>query len=306
MGLPEINPHIVGVSVGEAYVATLESGLSGLFPHSYRTIHISEPVKDVSDVPRSLDTDLWTDTVNARESLSRFRDYEFHDGTTGRFWVQDRIEELFSGMYAARLAEPANQIQMIVSRLSQGNHGQTTNALVAQVFQIDPDLERATHGRPMAPDMACLTQLQFLPHKDRLNLFSVFRSQYLETKCYGNLFSLAVLLAAVCDMTGYEPGFLCGAREQHDFPVEGGLAEPLPDPQSRGGERPMDESEAVKEMNRIGLDLELDPHTLDIADNIIEMAIRFAGVEDDVALGAASILIACEEREIKMLAITVA
>jgi hypothetical protein len=84
---------------------------------------------------------------------------------------------------------------MITERLSLGNHGQTTNALVAQVFQVDPDLKMATHGRPLAPDMACMKQLQFKPNKDRLNLCAGFRSQYLETKCYGNLYSLAALLA---------------------------------------------------------------------------------------------------------------
>jgi thymidylate synthase len=95
-----------------------------------------------------------------------------------------------------------------VDRLKQGNHGQTTNALVAQVFQVDPDLDRATDGRPLAPDMACLTQLQFKPKKDHLNLYATFRSQYFDTKCYGNLLSLAMLLAIVCDRTGYDPGIL--------------------------------------------------------------------------------------------------
>jgi hypothetical protein len=79
------------VSIGDAYVDTLESGLTGLFPHQYRTIHISEPVKDLSDVPYSLDMDLWENTVNGGDALSGFSGYEFKDGTTGRFWLQDRI-----------------------------------------------------------------------------------------------------------------------------------------------------------------------------------------------------------------------
>lgn len=219
MPMDYMSPHMVGRDIGTAYSRVLDSRLKNVFPHRYRTIHISDPITSLNSLPSSLDWDDWRDIVNAGEPLSPFESYEFHDGTTGRFWVQDRIDELFDGMYAARLAggDRGNQIEQITERLKQGNHGQTTNALVAQVFQQEPDLRHATHGRPLAPDMACMTQLQFRPARDTLNLYAIFRSQYLDTKCYGNLISLAILLAVVCKQSGYEPGYILETAHNTTF-----------------------------------------------------------------------------------------
>ena len=203
-----VSPHVVGDDVGDAYARALNSRLENEYPHRYRTIHISDPIGTFDSTPHSVQWDHWQDVVNAGDVLGSFESYEFSDGSTGRFWVQDRIDELFSGIYATRLTDGGNQVEQITTRLQKGNHGQTTNALVAQVFRIEPDLRHATHGRPLAPDMACLTQLQFRPSKNKLNLYATFRSQYFDTKCYGNLISLAILLAAVCDRTDYEPGYL--------------------------------------------------------------------------------------------------
>jgi len=174
-----INPHVSGADIGQAYARVLDSRIQNDFPHRYRIIHIDDPVDSVDSTPETLDMDDWRDTVNAGEALEAFESYEFSGGSTGRFWVQDRIDELFNGMYATRLTDGGNQVERITERLKKGNHGQTTNALVAQVFREEPDLRHATHGRPLAPDMACLTQLQFRPTKDQLNLYAIFRSQYL-------------------------------------------------------------------------------------------------------------------------------
>jgi len=219
MAMDDMSPHVVGRDIGTAFTRVLDSRLKNVFPHRYRTIHISEPVTTFDSLPAGLDWDEWQEHINAGEALSGFESYEFHDGTTGRYWVQDRIEELFDGMYASRLAggDRGNQIEQITERLKQGNHGQTTNALVAQVFQQEPDLRHATHGRPLAPDMACMTQLQFRPQQDTLNLYAIFRSQYLDTKCYGNLISLAALLAVVCQRSGYEPGYILETAHNTTF-----------------------------------------------------------------------------------------
>lgn len=217
MASSDITAEVVGGSIGEAYTRALGSRLGGLFPHRYRLIHIAEPITSLDTIPDTLEWDAWQDIVHAGEALSTFEDFEFTDSSTGGFWVQDRIEELFSGLYASRLTAPRNQIEMITDRLKQGNHGQTTNALVAQSFQLDPDLEEATHGRPLAPDIACLTQVQVRPDKNRLNMYATFRSQYLDTECYGNLISLAMLLAIICDRTGYEPGYLVEVAHNTTF-----------------------------------------------------------------------------------------
>jgi hypothetical protein len=202
------SPHVSGASIGDAYTRALESRLKNDWDHRYRFVHVSDPVTSIDSLPSSIDFDDWRSTVNAGDALSAFESYRFYDGTTGHKWIQSRIDELFDGMYDVRLRDGRNQLEQITERLKKGNHGQTTNALVAQVFRDDPDLEMATHGRPLAPDIACLTQLQFRPTRDTLNLYSVFRSQFFDTKCYGNLISLAILLARVCDKTGYEPGFI--------------------------------------------------------------------------------------------------
>ncbi|WP_440007701.1 hypothetical protein [Halomicrococcus sp. SG-WS-1] len=205
---PETTPYVAAPEVGTAYSALLQSRLHGLFPHDYHIIHISDPVSSLDYQNLTIERADWEKIVNAGEALYPFESFEFYDGTTGGYWVQDRIEELFSGMYAARLTARRNQIQLIADRLKQGNHGQTTNALVAQVFQLEPDLRKATHGRPLASNIACLTQLQFKPRREQLHLYATFRSQYLDTKCYGNLLSLALLLAEMCRQTGYEPGYI--------------------------------------------------------------------------------------------------
>ncbi|ARS90791.1 hypothetical protein [Natrarchaeobaculum aegyptiacum] len=201
-------PHIIAPDIGTAYTELLESRVEGQCPYDYHVIHIADPVSTTDYDEFSLERTNWTEIVNAGDALSRFESYEFNDGSAGRYWLQDRVEELFEGLYGERLTGPPNQIEMIVDRLDQGNHGQTTNALVAQPYQLEPDLEKATHGRPLAADIPCLTQLQFKPRRDKLHLYTTFRSQYVDTKCYGNLISLALLLAEVCRRTEYDPGYM--------------------------------------------------------------------------------------------------
>lgn len=201
-------PYVAASDIGAAYTALLKSRVQERSPHDYHVVHIADPVSSTDYDEFSIERDHWLEIVNAGEALSRFESYEFHDGSTGRYWVQDRIEELFGGLYADRLTDPRNQVEMVVDRLKIGNHGQTTNALVAQPYHLEPDLEKATHGRPLASDIPCLTQLQFKPKRKKLNLYVTFRSQYIDTKCYGNLISLALLLAEICRRTGYEPGYM--------------------------------------------------------------------------------------------------
>lgn len=95
-------------------------------------------------------------------------------------------------------------------------HGGSTNALVCQVFQMK-DLKEACLPRPRAPKVACLTQIDFKPKKDKLNLFAVFRSQYFNNKAYGNFISLAILLCKTCEETGYNPGFLVSTANNVTF-----------------------------------------------------------------------------------------
>lgn len=210
-------PYVEGSEIGDAYTELLHSRLHGSYSHDYHVIHIADPVDSTNLQNLTTENCDWEEAINAGEALRQFESFEFYDGTTGRYWVENRIEELFSGMYATRLTNPRNQPRMVADRLKQGNHGQTTNALVLQLFRLEPDLETATQGRPLAPNLPCLTQLQFKPRRDRLHLYAIFRSQYVDTKCYGNLISLSLLLALMCKRTGYEPGYLLGIAHNSIF-----------------------------------------------------------------------------------------
>ncbi|WP_255167131.1 hypothetical protein [Natrononativus amylolyticus] len=234
---PETSPFVVAPDIGTAYTALLESRVHGLFPHDYHVVHISEPVSSIDYDEFSIERSQWLEVVNTGETLGRFESYEFTDGTTGRYWVQDRIEELFAGLYATRLTAPRNQLDMIRGRLKQGNHGQTTNALLGQPYRLTPDLEKATEGKPLAPNIPCLVLLQFKPQRDKLHLYTTFRSQYIDTKCYGNLISLALLLADMCHQTGYEPGYLVETAHNSIFRNVGdarGLSSVLSDDPPKG------------------------------------------------------------------------
>lgn len=84
-------------------------------------------------------------------------------------------------------------------------HGGPTNALVCTVFLPDEDLKAACLPRPRTSGLRCLTQIDFKPKKDKLNLMAVFRSQYFDTKAYRNFIALAMLLYKMCQNTGYKP-----------------------------------------------------------------------------------------------------
>jgi thymidylate synthase len=170
-------------------------------------VSCSDPI-DSLRVPDSLDVHDWD--LNLGEEYIPYSHFDFErssgktGGSTGEDWVNDRIIELHDGMYAERMENP-DQIEMITERLKVGLHGSCTNALVAQIYG-EQDLEMATVPRPSNPGIACVTQLQFRPKRDRLHLHMTLRSQYIDLKGYGNLVAAATLLAQVCDETEYQPG----------------------------------------------------------------------------------------------------
>lgn len=206
MVTPRSAPFVIGPKIDDVFPELLALQLREEDASDYHIVQITDPVSSINFDKITLGN--WMEIVKVGNTVDRFKNFEFRDGTVGREWIENRIEELFNGLYANRLTSPQNQVQLITDRLKLGNHGQTTNALVVQVFHPDPDLKKATQGRPLAPNLPCLTQIQFKPRRNRLHLYATFRSQYIETKCYGNLLSLGLLLAEVCKRTGYEPGYI--------------------------------------------------------------------------------------------------
>jgi thymidylate synthase len=193
-------------TIGSAYRTALNRYLEGL-DEGHMIVSCSEPVT-TSEVPETLDVHDWGINLGSEYNKYSLFDHEHQSpktgGSTGEDWVNDRIIELHEGMYAERMANP-DQIEMIIDRLQIGMHGSCTNALVAQVYR-DQDLEMATVHRPSNPGIACVTQLQFRPVRDRLHLHMTLRSQYIDLKGYGNLVAAATLLAKVCARTDYKPG----------------------------------------------------------------------------------------------------
>jgi thymidylate synthase len=147
-------------------------------------------------------------------------------GAFGKDWINDRIWQLLhsKGCYFKKLKR-FRQLENVIERLkfrSKGKrvHGGSTNALICQIFHPDEDLVKACKPRPRGKGISCLTELDFKPKRNKLNLFSVFRSQYFDTKAYGNLISLAMLLSKVCLQTDYIPGTITSTANNITFDVK--------------------------------------------------------------------------------------
>lgn len=234
-------PFVEGESIGEAYLGALDFILNTKVktPYSYLTVHISRPILNASteSLPESLNIDDWSKIINLGEAVyKRFSKFNFskecnRGGSLGKDWINDRILELLhprGGYYkrlreCKRFGEKFDQLDMVEHRLLSKNkkgekmHGVSTNALVCQVFEPGKDLERACKPRPQAKGLSCLTELDFKPKKTKLNLFAVFRSQFFDTKAYGNFISLAILLSKMCRKTNYEPGYLVSTANNVTF-----------------------------------------------------------------------------------------
>lgn len=197
--------RVSGDTLGEAYATELDAYLDD--DSLFCAVVAHHPV----DVTRDIDStklEDWRDVLNIGNEFERCAGYEFGkvspitDGRTMEHWIDDRIWELHDGFYADKVDD---WLAAIEDRLMCGMHGSSTNGLVAQVYDED-DLERATVPRPNAHGVACLTQMQFIPVRDRLHMHQTFRSQYVDMKGFGNMVAGATLLSQMAARTGYEAG----------------------------------------------------------------------------------------------------
>ena len=228
--------YIEGKSIGEAYFKALDAIVNGKMPHWYLTIHISQPILDTSTskLISSLDVSEWLNIINVGNNVyDNFIKFKFSkpDGWTNGYlgidWINGRIKDLLDdqGYYKKSLFSgfSFNQLQAVEKRLSardkKGNkmHGGSTNGLVCSVFLPHEDLKAACLPRPRASGLRCLTQIDFKPKNDKLNLMAVFRSQYFDTKAYGNFIALAILLYKMCQNTGYKPGAVVSTANNVTF-----------------------------------------------------------------------------------------
>lgn len=146
---------------------------------------------------------------NALESFTHF------DGKTGKYWIENRIDELFTGLYC-RAIHNHNQLEFVEEALKQILHSREerkyaytwcSNRLFCLTFDhSNNDFSHLHLSRQPIPP--CLTLVDFKPEQTTLHLLATWRAQFFDTKAYGNLLSLAILLRNVCRNTGFHPGHL--------------------------------------------------------------------------------------------------
>lgn len=226
--------YIKGESIGEAYFKAYKAILDAKSPHWYLMVHISQPILDNSMQIYSLDVTDWLKVINVENRIyEAFINFKFSkkdewtSGYSGKDWINSRIQDLLNdqGHYKKSLTEEFsfNQLKEVEKRLSardkNGNkmHGGSTNAMVCILFSPTKDLKAACRPCPRAEGVRSLTQIDFKPIKDKLNLMAIFRSQFFDTKAYGNFIALAILLYKMCQVTGYKPGAIVSTANKVTF-----------------------------------------------------------------------------------------
>jgi len=221
-------PYLSGENIGDTYLEALQLLVGRKYMSQHLTLSILQPLFNTTgqETPRGLDVDTWSSTLNLGSVYQRFCSFLFSRKTgtgesSGKAWINDRIRALVDdqGFYHKRLA---NQLTMVEKRLNIRNrkgermHGSSTNALICQTFQFE-DLRKACKPRPNTGGLPCLVMLDFKPKRDKLNLMAVFRSQFFDTKAYGNLISLAILLHQISQKTGYQTGSILSTANNVTF-----------------------------------------------------------------------------------------
>lgn len=226
--------YIKGESIGEAYFKALKAIVDARSPHWYLMVHISQPILNNSMPISSLDVKDWLEVINVENRIyNAFTKFKFSkkdewtNGYSGKDWIDGRIQDLFNsqGYYKKGLAEEFSfdQLKEVEKRLSARDkrgrkmHGGSTNAMVCILFSPTEDLKAACRPCPRVEGVRCLTQIDFKPIRDKLNLMAVYRSQFFDTKAYGNFIALAILLCKMCQATGYKPGALVSTANKVTF-----------------------------------------------------------------------------------------
>ena len=187
-------------TISGAYLEFLESYLK---EWSFAMcVHVERPIKKGK--------------LNLNREIDRaFRDFKFPPTgkekvvRTGDWWIQDRMRAVFDegGEYYPYLHRNRHMEYILSSLKDYRRHQHPTwnaNRFVLTLFDPASDLHRSR--RPAPP---CLSMLSFHPKKrQKLSLVAIFRAQYVDTKAYGNILSLAELQKRVCNQTGFEAGSL--------------------------------------------------------------------------------------------------
>ena len=196
--------HIVKDDLTSAYVDSLKAVVRNGHIFGLMT-EVARPILDSATFNDELDlTGLNLDKVIHR----RFETFSFVDGKTGARWIDNRIDELFKGLYQRAICKH-DQLDFVQNALKEirttRRYTWCSNRLLCLTFD-HADKHMSHLHLTMVPVPPCLTLLDFKPERERLHLIAVWRAQYFDTKAYGNLISLAIMLRNVCGDIGFQPG----------------------------------------------------------------------------------------------------
>ncbi|RLE58624.1 MAG: hypothetical protein DRJ32_06110 [Thermoprotei archaeon] len=170
-------------------------------------IRVKKPIIDFDSI---VDDELKLIGVNLDLKLhNKFKSFVFSDGKTGSWWIKDRVNVLLKGIYHKAITnyDQLNFVQKALKEIRRRKYTWSSNRLLC--FTFNPYDKRLSHThlerQPVPP---CLTLVDFKPERNVLHLIASWRAQFFDTKAYGNLISLAVLLRDICKNTGYSPGQL--------------------------------------------------------------------------------------------------
>ena len=239
-------------NITDAYIATLENLLSKKI-HPYHVVsEIIEPIVDGKLNFNKKCHELFEDHELQGEGKERWKGRQWIKNRINVLCPQDmkikpnkrevrepNLRTAKNSSYFDRLTkygmpvcvkgekvESIDQLNCVATRFWSKKHVHKTivgNYLTCVL--VDPRLDlysfskfnRAQVGKTAPP---CLTLIDFKDEGDRLHLFAVFRSQFFDTKAYGNWISLAILLQNMCGATDYKPGKIVSVALKALFKVE--------------------------------------------------------------------------------------
>lgn len=203
----------VGDSIAEAYRDAIREYDSS---RSHLTITVKNPINSLSKVPENCDSwdiNKTTDILNIGQIPQSFLNAEIDGDKTTQEWMEDDIGSYLTGSAYDRLRGNAgfwrvDQLKQVIEYLQEDYApGPESNKMVCHIFhpsELPPNSPKANNDT-----CNCNTSIQFKPTDNSdLNCLATFRSQYLNTRAFGNIVGLSALLADVCNQVDYSPGKL--------------------------------------------------------------------------------------------------
>jgi len=198
--------NVIEENITSAYLKSLERVVEQNYVFGLM-VEIGKPLVDSN---RMIDEDLKLTCLNLDLNLhNKFKTFVFNDGKSGSWWIENRINELFKGLYHRAIVNhnQLNFVEDALKKIENKRYAWVSNRLLCLTFS--PHEKHLSHmhltRQPVPP---CLTLVDFKPERNNLHLIASWRAQFFDTKAYGNLISLAMLLEQACENTGYDPGRL--------------------------------------------------------------------------------------------------